>query len=103
MSINLNSPKAYFRADDDKLTNPNKRKIFVALECELQKLDEAAWEFLKGEALPCLKAVHPTRKWQQLFDTLNEIAAEGRHWEGVDAMSEQQAQSFKVGTSISTM
>jgi len=71
-SINLNSPKAYFRADDDKLSNPYKRQSFVALERELQGLDAEAWEFLKGEALPRLKAQHPTRKWQQLFDTLNE-------------------------------
>jgi hypothetical protein len=71
-SINLNSPKAYFRADDDKLTNPSKRQFFVALECELQGLDDEAWEFLKGEAQPGLKSPHPTRGWHQLFDTLNE-------------------------------
>jgi hypothetical protein len=71
-SICLNSPKAYFRADDDKLTNPHKRPFFVALESELQGLDTEAWEFLKGEAKPRLKAKHPTRGWQQLFDTLNE-------------------------------
>jgi hypothetical protein len=71
-SVNLNSPKAYCRADDDKLSNPHKRKFFVALERELQGLDAEAWDFLKGEALPRLKAQHPTRGWQQLFDTLNE-------------------------------
>jgi hypothetical protein len=71
-SIKLNSPKAYFRADDDKLSNPHKRKFFVALERELQGLDAEAWEFLKGEALPRLKAQHSKRGWQQLFDTLNE-------------------------------
>lgn len=31
-----------------------------------------AWAFLKSEALPLLNAPHPTRGWQQLFDTLNE-------------------------------
>jgi hypothetical protein len=71
-SVNLNSPKAYFRADDDKLSNPHKRNFFVALEQDLQGLDAEAWEFLKGEALPRLKAQHSTRGWQQLFDTLNE-------------------------------
>ena len=71
-SIGLNLPTAYFRADDDKLSNPFKRQFFVALERELQGLDAEAWEFIKGEALPRLKAQHPTRKWQQLFDTLNE-------------------------------
>jgi hypothetical protein len=39
---------------------------------EFQGLDAEAWELLKGEALPRMKAQHPTRKWQQLFDTLNE-------------------------------
>ena len=71
-SVNLNSPRAYFRADDDKLSNPQKRKFFVALEQELQGLDAEAWEFLKCEALPRLKAQDSTRGWQQLFDTLNE-------------------------------
>lgn len=71
-SINLNSPEAYFRAGDDKLSNPSKRPFFVALERELQGLDAAAWELLKGEALPRLKSTHPTRGWEQLFDTLNE-------------------------------
>jgi hypothetical protein len=71
-SVKLNSPKAYFRADDDKLSDPHKRKFFVALERELQGLDAEAWEFLKGEALPRLNAQHSKRGWQQLFDTLNE-------------------------------
>jgi len=71
-SINLNSAKAYFRANDDKLTNPSKRQFFVALESEFQGLDDEAWQFLKGEAMPRLKSPHPTRRWQQLFDTLNE-------------------------------
>jgi hypothetical protein len=71
-SISLHSPKAYFRADDDKLSNPYKRKFFVAMECELQGLDAEAWAFLKSEALPRLSAPHPARRWHQLFDTLNE-------------------------------
>jgi hypothetical protein len=71
-SISLNSPKAYFRAADDKLSNPSKRLFFVALERELQGLDVTAWELLKGEALPRLKSAQPTRGWEQLFDTLNE-------------------------------
>lgn len=71
-SVKLNSPKAYFQADDDKLSNQRKRKFFVALERELQGLDAEAWEFLKGEALPRLNAQHSKRGWQQLFDTLNE-------------------------------
>ena len=74
-SLKLNSPKTYFRADDDKLSNPRKRKFLVALGRELQGLDAEAWEFLKGEALPRLRAQHSTRGWQQLFDTLNEAKA----------------------------
>jgi hypothetical protein len=34
--------KAYFRVDNDKLSNPYKRKSFLALECELQGLDVEA-------------------------------------------------------------
>ncbi len=71
-SISLRSPKAYFQPDDTKLSDPRKRKFFLALECELQRLDAETWAFLKSEALPRLKAPHPTRGWQQLFDTLNE-------------------------------
>jgi hypothetical protein len=71
-SISLNLPNAYFWANDDKLTSPYKRKVFAALECELQGLDNEAWEFLKGEVLPRLRSRHPTRGWHQLFDTLNE-------------------------------
>jgi hypothetical protein len=71
-SINLHSPKAYFRVDDDKLSDPYKRRFFLALERELQELDAEAWTFLRNEARPRLKAKHPTRGWQQLFDTLNE-------------------------------
>ena len=71
LSIELHSPEAYFRADDDKLSDP-KRKFFLALECDLQGLDAEAWEFLKSEARPHLKARDQKRGWQQLFDRLNE-------------------------------
>ncbi|MGB9026140.1 MAG: hypothetical protein WCC40_09290 [Rhodomicrobium sp.] len=78
LSIDLHSPEAYFRADDDKLSAPHKRKFFLALERDLQGLNAEAWEFLKGEARPHLKAPHPKRRWQQLFDKLNE--AKGYHY-----------------------
>jgi hypothetical protein len=61
-SISSNLPNAYFWANDDKLTNPYKRKAFAALESELQGLDYEAWEFLKGEVLPRLRSRHPTRE-----------------------------------------
>jgi hypothetical protein len=72
LSIGLDSPKAYFRANDDKLSDPKKRKFFLALERELQGLDAKAWEILKSEALPLTKARDQERGWQQLFDRLNE-------------------------------
>ena len=72
LSIGLDSPKAYFRANDDKLSDPKKRKFFLALERELQGLDAKAWEILKSEALPFMTARHKERGWQQLFDKLNE-------------------------------
>jgi hypothetical protein len=35
-------------------------------------LDFEAWEFLRKETLPRLKAKHLTRGWHQLFESLNE-------------------------------
>jgi hypothetical protein len=71
-AISLNSPKTYFQRDDDKFLNPQKRKFFLDIEHELQSLDFEAWEFLRKETLPRLKAKHSTRGWHQLFETLNE-------------------------------
>ncbi len=71
-SISLGSRQAYFRRDDDKLSHPWKRQSFIELEGELQGLDTEAWVALKSDALPLLRAKHPTRGWQPLFDTLNE-------------------------------
>jgi hypothetical protein len=71
-AISLNSPKAYFQRDDDKFNNAQRRKFFLDIEHDLQTLDFDAWEFLKKETLPRLKAKHPTRGWHQLFETLNE-------------------------------
>ncbi|HME23089.1 MAG TPA: hypothetical protein VKI44_17455 [Acetobacteraceae bacterium] len=42
------------------------------LERQLQGLDEVAWAFLKKKLKPLLGRRHPTRGWQQLFDTINE-------------------------------
>lgn len=71
-SIRLHSPKAYFQHDDTKFSDPRKRRVFLDIERDLQGLDVEAWAFVKGEALPRLQAKHPTRGWEQLFETLNE-------------------------------
>jgi hypothetical protein len=69
-SISLHSPNAWFQHGDTKLENPR----YFCIERDLQGLDDEAWAFLKGEALPRLIAKDPSqiRGWQQLFDTLNE-------------------------------
>jgi hypothetical protein len=71
-SIGLRSAQAYFQSDDTKFSDARKRRFFIDIERELQGLDAEAWAFLKNEALPRLRAKHPTRGWQQLFETLNE-------------------------------
>ncbi|MGC1179409.1 MAG: hypothetical protein WA884_10395 [Methyloceanibacter sp.] len=71
-SKHLQSPKSYFRDDDTKFSDPRRRRFFLDIELDLQGLDVDAWTFVKGEALPRLQAKHPTRGWEQLFETLNE-------------------------------
>jgi hypothetical protein len=71
-ALSLKSPRAYFWPDDTKFSDPRKRRFFLEIERDLRGLDAEAWNFLKQEALPRLKAKDPDRGWQQLFDTLNE-------------------------------
>jgi|SRR5665213_206666 len=71
-SIGLHAAQAYFQSDDTKFSDPRKRRFFLDVERDLQGLNAEAWAFLKNEALPRLKAKHPIRGWQQLFETLNE-------------------------------
>src|SRR5712664_1198752 len=71
-SVTLGSANAYFQNDDTKFTDPRKRRFFLDIERDLHGLDIEAWAFLKDEALPRLQAKHPTRGWEQLFETLNE-------------------------------
>jgi hypothetical protein len=71
-SVALGSPRAYFQAGDDKLSNPAKRPFFVDIERDLQRLDEAAWTALKAEALPRLAAPAQDRGWEELFSILNQ-------------------------------
>jgi len=50
----------------------------LAREREFQRLDDAAWEFLKDEALPYLSARdRKGRGWEQLISILNQ-ARRGR-------------------------
>ena len=69
-------PDAFFYDCDRTLAeSPQKRKQFWDIESDLQSLDPEAWAFLKKELTPLLKAKHPTRGWQQLFDKLNQARA----------------------------
>lgn len=77
-SISLGSSDSYFKADDDKLTNPSKRPFFLAIEKDLSGLDETAWEALKNEALPRLSAKVHGRGWEQLFSILNQARSYNR-------------------------
>ncbi len=70
-SISLRSATAYFQ-HDDKFSNPQKRKFFVDIECDLQKLDAGAWDVIRGEACKRLLAQDPARGWSSLFEALNE-------------------------------
>lgn len=71
-SILLDSSNCYFRAGDDKLTDPLKRPFFLAIEKDLIGLDETAWAALKNEVLDRLSAKVPGRGWEQLFSILNQ-------------------------------
>jgi hypothetical protein len=74
-SLSLNAPNAYFSAGDTKLSDPAKRRFFIAIEDDLRDLDTAAWTALKAEALPQLTAKAPGRGWEGLFSILNQARA----------------------------
>jgi len=68
---------ARFHDFDSKLGEGTvRRKTWLAREHEFQRLDEAAWQFLKQEAQPYL-TVNDTkgRGWQQFMDILNQVRA----------------------------
>jgi hypothetical protein len=70
------SPGPYFRNFEQSLSEiRQKLKQFRDVEADLQGLDAEAWAFLKSEVAPLLKAKHPTRGWQFLFDKLNQAKA----------------------------
>jgi hypothetical protein len=72
IALELPSANAFFRAGDDKFTNPNKRGSFVEIERDLQGLDAQAWLHLKSEIGHRLNQKDCIRGWQQLIDILNE-------------------------------
>jgi hypothetical protein len=71
------SSDAYFRDFDQNLArSAHVKDVYLRQERVLQRLDDQAWEHLKGEALPRLTAHDKRgRGWQQLFDILNEARA----------------------------
>src|ERR1700732_1165341 len=74
-SIALNSASAYFRADDDKFTDPVKVKYFAEIDRNLAMLPEDAWKQIKIDLVNRIAVRHPTRGWQPLFDIFNEVRA----------------------------
>lgn len=74
-SIALNSASAYFRADDDKLTDPYTVEFFAEVDRNLAMLPEDAWQQIKSDLLSRIALRDPKRSWQQFFDTFNEVRA----------------------------
>jgi hypothetical protein len=72
-SIALNSPSAYFRADDDKFTL--RVECFAERDRNLARLPEDAWKQIKIELMNLISVRDPKRGWQSLFDTFNEVRA----------------------------
>ena len=63
----------FFREFETSTLNiPAKRRAFERLELQLSSLDIAAWQDLKGRAVPELQRRRRGRGWQSLFDLLNE-------------------------------
>ena len=69
-------PGHYFEKFDASLVDiPSKLKHFEHLEAELTGLDDAAWAYLRAQAIPLFEKKHPLRGWQAAFDKLNEAKA----------------------------
>ena len=71
------SPSSYFQDFDRSVASEaEKKRVWLAREREFQRLDDAAWEFLKDEALPYLSARdRKGRGWEQLISILNQARA----------------------------
>ena len=63
-SIALNSASAYFRADDDKLTNPLKVDFFADIDRNLATLPDDAWQQIKADLLSRIALRDSKRNWQ---------------------------------------
>src|SRR5437868_6663500 len=74
-SIALKRASAYFRADDDKFTEPRKVEFFAEMDRHLAMLPEDAWQQIKPDMLDRIALRDPKRNWQPLFDTFNEVRA----------------------------
>ena len=71
------SPSSYFQDFDRSVASEaEKKRVWLAREREFQRLDNAAWEFVKNEALPYLSARDSKgRGWEQLISILNQTRA----------------------------
>jgi hypothetical protein len=71
------SPSSYFQDfDRSVVSEPQKKRVWLAREREFQRLDDAAWRFLKDEASPYLSARDSKgRGWEQLISILNQTRA----------------------------
>jgi hypothetical protein len=71
------SPSSYFQDFDRSVASEaEKKRVWLAREREFQRLDDAAWGFLKNEALPYLCARDSKgRGWEQLISILNQARA----------------------------
>jgi hypothetical protein len=70
-------PDSYFQNFEHSIQEGDeKRRVWLAREKELQRLDQKAWESLRNEALPYLTARnHRGRGWEQLVSILNQARA----------------------------
>lgn len=71
------SQSSYFQDfDRSVVSEPEKKRAWLAREREFQRLHDAAWEFLKDEARPYLSARDSKgRGWEQLISILNQARA----------------------------
>src|SRR5580704_917248 len=71
------SPSSYFQDFETTVASEaEKKRVWFAREREFQRLDDAAWAFLKAEARPYLTSRdRKGRGWEQLISVLNQARA----------------------------
>lgn len=71
------SQSSYFQGFETSVASePEKKRVWLAREYEFQRLDDAAWAFLKAEARPYLTSRDSKgRGWEQLISILNHARA----------------------------